>query len=65
MEEIKLKESSKKLEIATTIGRNEALLFLEQSFLGAAQWFARLPEFSMLDPQIKVMLFYQMLYIFT
>ncbi|EFO95124.1 hypothetical protein CRE_08761 [Caenorhabditis remanei] len=42
------------LEKLRVIGKTEALFFWEQEFLGAAYWFAGIPEFMELDLSIKI-----------
>ena len=57
MELMRSKNPKIPLEKLRVSGKTEALFFWEQEFLGAAYWFAGIPEFMELDLSIKVVIF--------
>lgn len=44
----------KQFELIKSIGIKENMMFWEQTFLSAAQWFAEIPEFQELDLETKI-----------
>ncbi|EFO94921.1 hypothetical protein CRE_08758 [Caenorhabditis remanei] len=54
METKTLKKVDQKLQVVTTVGKREALLFWEQTFIAAARWFSGFSEFMELEMDIKI-----------
>uniref|UniRef100_A0A1I7TAT6 NR LBD domain-containing protein n=3 Tax=Caenorhabditis tropicalis TaxID=1561998 RepID=A0A1I7TAT6_9PELO len=54
MEELKMRDSKKPVELMKYIGKNEYIMFWEKTFLSAAHWFSEIPEFAELDLDVKI-----------
>lgn len=54
IEKMKMKRANQRFQVIKSVGKREALIFWEQSFLKAAQWLSGFSEFMELDLDVKL-----------